>query len=321
MKLIIKLFILFILFTSCNYNVSQNSPKEIGSLLWVNSSMEDSSIKIAVQNTLENSTMIIAQITWSPSDTIFFQNVLWYSNLAKESGKKLMINIDWQKEDRSGTIGNWSFCNDEVKNQFINDAVKIVNEYSPDYLTLGVEVNYYAHTDPKGYVAFVQTYNTLKNQLKQINSRIQIGLSFQLELLFNVHKDWQSTRSLGPLEALNKNLDYIGISTYPDMYKNGSSVNVNSLQYLDTLKKKYIQPIGISETGISSLHNTEEYRNKYIHEIFEKVNSLDLKFIVWGSIIDHNLSQEWNQNIGLIAIDGKPKNDFYEWRKLNRTSK
>ena len=305
-------FILFVLLCiSCTYEKPNSSSREIGSLLWVNSSMSDTAIKIAVQKNLENSTLIIAQISWSPIDSTFFQNVKWYAQLAKESGKKLMLNIDWQNENRSSSSGNWSFEDIEVKKKFMNDVRNLVAEYSPNFLTLGVEVNYYALKNPKGYASFVQTFNEIKKQINQIKPNTQIGISFQLELLFGIHKDWQPNISLGPLEAINSNLDYIGISTYPDV-----CILENSLSYIDTLKKKFPQPLGITETGMSSNHNNESSRIKYITYLSDKIKSTDLKFVIWGSIIDHVSSPEWQHNLGLIEIQGHPKSEFETWKQL-----
>ena len=42
---------------------------------------------------------------------------------------------------------------------------------------------------------------------------MEVGLSFQLELLYGIHKNWEPNNTLGALEAVVQNLDFIGVSS------------------------------------------------------------------------------------------------------------
>ena len=92
-----KFIIIFltVMLVSCNNKSDDLIFKEVGTLLWVNEAMSDSLVKLAVKETLENSSLIIGQISWSPSDISFTKNAEWYHSLAMESGKSFMLNIDW----------------------------------------------------------------------------------------------------------------------------------------------------------------------------------------------------------------------------------
>ena len=86
-------FVILILLVSILSSCSKSEDfyfKEGGSLLWINGQHEDMAIKNAVQHTLENSSIIIAQVNWSPHDSSFFDNVAWYFSLAKDHGKSFM---------------------------------------------------------------------------------------------------------------------------------------------------------------------------------------------------------------------------------------
>lgn len=315
---ILSIFIsLITVLTSCRNNSENWLFKEAGTLLWVDNSMLDTVIKKAVKETLENSSVIIAQSSWSPSDTSFVNNIKWYHLLAKQGGKAFMLNIDWLENNRSNTRGGWSFENKEIKNKFIKDIKQLVQLYNPNYLTLGVEVNYYALTNPVGYKEFISVFNELKKELKKDNSDMKIGLSFQLELLYGIHTDWKQNKSLESLNAIVENLDYIGISTYPDVLVPKMNNYIYSINYLDTLSNNYKKPIGITETGISSLKYSDIERSKYIKAIYEMGEKIDLKFLIWGSIIDNSMQGNWKDNLGLIYSDGKVKPEFEQWKNLN----
>lgn len=314
-------FVILSLLISIVFSCSKSEDlyfKEGGSLLWINEQHEDSAIKNAVQHTLENSSIIIAQVHWSPNDSSFFDNAGWYFSLAKEHGKSFMIAIDWQKADRSGTNGGWSFEDEATANLFKKDMIRLFNAYNPDYVNLGVEVNYYALTSSDGFRAFASVFRELKGELKQLKPDVKVGLSYQLELLYGHHNGWNETNTLATLDNLLGDIDYLGISTYPNMVSEQKQSDILfSTTYLDSLTKKYSLPIGISETAVSSKLFNEEQRKTYVMTIFQKASDLNLKFVIWGSMIDGNADNLWSDKIGLLNKDGKTKNEFSLWKKEN----
>jgi len=269
-------------------------------------------VKKAVKSTVENSSIIIAQIPWDPIDENFMENIDWYNKLAIQHGKELMINIDWLNNNRKTTRnGEWSFEDDAIKIQFSKSINSLVEKYKPKYLMLGVEVNYYAFTSPEPYKAFVNIFNSLKNSLKEIYPKMEIGLSFQLELLYGIDKDWAHLKSLEPLDVIVENLDFIGISTYPDLNFNKERLNIKSVINLDSLFVLYDVPIGISETGISSTNFNLNQRSLYVENIFTRSNQLH--FIIWGSMIDSYKKDNWMSRIGLLDYNALPKNEYNQW--------
>lgn len=307
--------ILFVFLCSCSNSPDNFSQREYGTLLWVGSSQKDSAIKKAVHHTLESSSVIIAQIPWSPNNDTFLKNIEWYSNLAKDHGKILMVNIDWQNNDRTGTRGNWYFKSDKVKKRFLMDMHEIVKKYSPNYLTLGIEVNYFALTDPEDFVNFIELFNKVKSTLKKNYPKLEIGLSYQLELLYGLHTGWNPERSLQALDAVVENLDYLGISTYPKFTIPKKNKPFYSIDYLDSISSTYKLPIGISETGVTHTDFDEEERKEYISLIFQKYQSENLKFLIWGSIIDGSGETNWENEIGLMNFDGSTKPEFSLWKQ------
>jgi len=314
-------FVILILLISIVFSCSKSENfyfKEGGSLLWINEQHEDIAIKSAVKYTLENSSIIIAQLHWSPQDSSFFDNAAWYFSLAKDHGKSFMIAIDWQKVDRLGTNGGWSFEDEATSKLFKEDMIRLLNAYNPDYFNLGVEVNYYALTSSLGFRAFASVFRELKSELKQLKPDVKVGLSYQLELLYGHHNGWNETNTLATLDNLLGDIDYLGISTYPNMVsEQNQSDMLFSITYLDSLTTKYSLQIGISETAVSSKLYNEDQRKTYIKTVFQKASDLNLIFVIWGSMIDANTDNLWSDKTGLLNKDGKPKNEFSFWQKEN----
>ena len=147
----LTLFILFFLTAnSCPAEQDFRANKvEVGSLLWIENSHSDEEVKNAVRVAIENSTIIVAQVSWEPSCKTFMSNIDWYHELARSHNRSFMINIDWQSLDRSDSLSRFRFSNPSDKSLFMKAVITAVEKYRPDYLTLGVEVNYYALTNPR----------------------------------------------------------------------------------------------------------------------------------------------------------------------------
>ena len=292
-------------------------PYENGTLLWVNSTHSDLAIKKAFKEALEHSSIITAQITWSPTDADFFQNAAWYFNLAKDHGKGFMLNIDWQSSDRLSTNGDWSFEDSRTAELFKRDVVRLVRTYNPDYLNMGVEANYYALTEPEGFRAYAIMFRELKIDLLKLKPQLKVGLSYQLELLYGHHDEWSRSQSHRTLDVLLGDIDFLGISTYPNIAKLEHHTVVSSLEYIDSLTQKYAVPIGISETGVDRNIYTIDQRCLYVKTVFEKAKNLHLEFVVWGSIMDAQQNRDWSNRIGLLDLNGNPKDELTVWKIAN----
>lgn len=314
-------FIVLLLLVVITFSCSSSNTwyfKEGGTLLWVDSRHEDKAIKSAIHYTLEYSSILVAQISWSPNDSSFFKNTAWYCSLARNHGKSFMISIDWQKTNRSGTLGSWSFADDSISALFKKDMLRLIETYNPEYINLGVEANYYALTSQEGFRSFVSVFRELKEKFKQLDSNLKVGLSYQLELLYGNHKDWNQSETLSAVDVIQGDIDFLGISTYPNMVYNKKQSNILfSLNYLDSLSKAYFIPLGISETAVSSSLYKDKEREVYVRTLFEKANNLDFKFVIWGSIIDAAQNSTWSDKIGLLDMKGNPKKEFDIWKMEN----
>lgn len=292
---------------------------EKGCLLWVDGLMGDSLIKKAVHETIINSTLIVAQVPWEVNSKSHLDNIFWYAALASDHGKSLMINLDWQLNDRSGVRGNWKFSDKETSKQFRKNVLDIVRKYKPKYLTLGVEVNYYAVTEPNDYGAFIRQFNLLKDQIKLVNPSTRVGLSFQLDLLYGNHKSWHPNNSIQTLEAIVENLDFIGLSSYPK-YSTLDELELPSrLSYIDSIGNTFKVPYGIIETGIANEDSTN--RIGFFKDLKEISQTNSLEFLIYGSMIDNANHNGWENKIGLLSSNGESKYGYNIWSSIKTTIK
>ena len=309
-----RLIISFLIIVSvgCYANLFEHDKKFIGSLLWINGNHADIAIKKAVRAVVENSNIVVAQVTWNKFEPHLIKDIEWYHNLALEHGKHFMINIDWLRQSRDATSGHWLFSDKSTEDMFKKTITEIVSRYSPDFLTLGIEVNYYALVNPEEYRQFIRIYNELKKDIKKISPKSKVGLSFQLELLLGNHKLWDENIVYEPLDVVVENLDYIGISTYPDV----SNDNAKWSSHIYDLLKKYDKSIGILEIGIASDLYNQKARFDFINKAFEIYKTGELKFLIWGSIIDQiDDTASWRDSIGLLESSGEKKPDYSAWQR------
>jgi hypothetical protein len=312
-KIVPSFILLSCIVLSCNDNHKPDQPL-VGSLVWLDESYSDSVIKNTLTEFLNHSNLITAQISWSPYDSKWHTDLEWYSKLAEQHNRVLMINIDWMDNNRTQTRGGWSFNNDTVKAKFIKDVIELNDVCKPSILNLAVEANYYALHDSNGYKEFINIYNFLKPQLKENNPQVSIGLTFQVELLLGTHKNWGQIACLEPLDAVIKNIDCIGLSTYPDISTSQMSDYFDELSgFVATLDTR----VAIAETGIKNSSHKKEERLQFIKDIYELSTKNDFKYINWVSLIDKQDTVDWSYDVGLIDHQGIVKPDFELWSTLN----
>jgi hypothetical protein len=279
-----------------------------GALYWPDSSMPDSTIKKSIKILLESTSIIIAQIPWSGDNEKSLQKIQWYSSISRNHDKALMIALDWQTPERLNTINNIKFSNESTQRafiQFINDAIRL---YKPDYLNLGVEANYLAHTDPKQYRAFTSITRQLHQQ-KTCTSETKFGVSLQLDLIQGFHNHWSDTPTRSIPYDFN-HLDFIGLSSYPAY--NNACLGDSLCQFPDFAPTDSLFPtIGISETGISSVNNSLLKRKSFTSSVLQT----EYEFIIWGNLTDLSDTSYWHSHNGLITTSNTPKPEHEIWRQ------
>jgi hypothetical protein len=312
---IILLFIGFVV--SCSFRGPERRNFNMGVMLWVPENYRDDMVKKEVDYVLNGSDVMTVQLPWSPYSRNLLKQAKWISSLAKDHNKKLIINLDWMERSRNSLLGEgWSFREPNVKTRFLADALEICKLYNPDYLNLGVEVNFYGLIDQKGFKDFVQTYNATKLRINQRYTKTKVSVTFQVELLLGRMRDWEKNASLEIIDAFGGNLDILALSTYPHEDENGKL----DIQLLSSFLKSYDKNFGIFEVSVPTNSHNEIAQSNYLRELLIYLNSnKNCELIVWTAIIDTvpsgTINSSWSNYLGLINYDLSPKTSWDIWMK------
>jgi len=289
----------------------------------------DSLASLGLGITLKNSEHILIQVPWSPSTPSALKSVSWLGNITRESGHALTIAFDWMNEDRTDLRNeneeHWTFDDPKVRGYFAQEAASIAAYYKPDFLILGVEVDFLARTNPKEFAEFVTLYEEVYGVVKDKSPNTRLTVTFQFESLrAKVEDTVNVTRSpivlvFGPL------LDIFGLSVYP----------CQSVSNPDDLPLDYFSssippdtPTAIFETGWPADETNGHVQAAYVNWLLSVASTVSVNPLVWTSTIDgggknksekNNLPcggrvSEWSNRLGLWRIDGTPKRAVDVWQ-------
>lgn len=285
----------------------------LGLIYWPYEDCDDECIKHGLKLTIENSNVLTAQIPWNFNRDNFVGDVKWISNIARETQRKLIINVDWLNDTRNGLRGaDWSFLNIKVKEKFIKNILTVVKEHKPDFINLAVEVNYFALIDSNEFKSFVDIYNELIPKIKDCSINTKVGVTFQLQLLLGSHKEWDSNNTLKIIDVFGDNLDYVGISSYPHLSYNSNDF-ITELQKVESLTSKNIS---IFETSIPEFDRKySSNQSSYLTKMLSYVSSNErYELLIWTSTSDIcDESDNWKYKLGLYNCDLTPSEAAFIW--------
>lgn len=205
-------------------------------------------------------------------------------------------------------------------------VLKAVEEYEPDYLSIGVEVNnLYVEHNLELFNEFVQFYNETYDLVKSISPNTKVFTIFQLEYMKGAA--YYSGRTMQPnwflINSFGDKLDLIGFTVYPSM-------NYNKLEdlpgdYLTSIKE-YTgdKNIIISEMGWPTkseyIIGSEETQVEFLNMVLNASKELNLEVLIQPFMHDFNVGIDIFEGIGLKNNNGSEKllyNTWMELKKLN----
>ena len=318
----------FLLFPSMLIAQSNARNFEMGLIYWPPATLENRKdlVRVGIDRTISYSDIMVAQISWSPVDSKIYQKALWIANLAKKHKRRLIIALDWLEPSRENLRDkkkyNWSFSDNKVSQRFISSVLTATKKCKPDYIVLGVEVNYLALYNPKEFRAFLATFQEARKQIKKFSPETLISVSFQYELLAGYDSSRGSSETMEVLDAFGRSLDIVGMSIYPHLA--GLLPNELGAHYFNKLKA-INQPIGIFETAWPAGDKKGESRQSdYLQMLLPKANKLGVKLVVWTSSVDTSQPPPqkeklgngiplWAYELGLWTLHGHPKAATPTW--------
>lgn len=235
----------------------------------------------------------------------------------------------FHESDAGGVESTISWGNAEQIDLFRQVAVSIANQYHPEYLALGVEVNRYYEHDPQGFNAFVGAYKDTYDEIKAASPDTMVFTIFQLETLRGAGYLTGTSEGRQPywelLELFEPRLDLAVFTTYP--YFDYTSPAHIPEDYYAVITEHTDRPIAFSEIGWpsaplstapdSEFGGSEEEQAEFVRLFFELTDTLNPGFKVWS--FPHDIGPGINpafESVSLRHNDGTPKPALDVWHAV-----
>lgn len=210
-----------------------------------------------------------------------------------------LLNFDRDElaEDFDGTTPPYLNMNDvHIEDAYFKHINYLVNQFTPDYLVIAIEVNLLRINAPEKWNAYKLLIENVTSRIQQVYPDLQISESIALHNLYEPDVD-------NPEEYINEMtnymnlMDYAAISFYP-FFKNIHSQN-EFQQVFDFLHNNITKPIAFVETShiaedliVPNLNlaitGTEIEQNLYLETLLENAREQDYKFVIWWTHRDYD---------------------------------
>ena len=233
------------------------------------------------------------------------------------------------------TLGT-AMAHPRVREAYENYVARAVEQFGPDYLTIGIEMTILASLHPTEYPAFEGLADQTRDRIHSEFPGLPVGVEHVLQTL-------QKTGVAGlVIDQIERN-DFLGISFYPFGSSFGEFFGEpalpappnqwrDSLAWLETFTDL---PVAIVETGYTSVAlnldlvpgeplfsfpGGETLQDQFLGELVQTARSNDYLFVVWFIPVDYDLipnmpveGQIWTFN-GLLDSSLQPKPAWTTWQ-------
>lgn len=277
----------------------------------------DEELRRDVGALLRNSEVVHVQVPWCPGEEPRHPD--WMSSVAREAGKELAISVDWLEDSRervrcSGDA-SWSFADSSASADFERAMARLAYRHRPDYLVLGVEVDYYAGVDSQAFRCFLTAYSRTRSRIERFAPETQVGISLQYEHATSKSESSSTTPLLGDMvDAFAGMSDFIGLSVYP--FKAGKDPGDVDVEYFEPVSDLPL-PLVVTETAWPGEAGGQ---TRYLERILEAADDLDATLLLWTSVRDVEASvlgsgvPAWADRLGLWDRAGLPKPGLKIWQ-------
>lgn len=233
----------------------------------------------------------------------------------------------------------YNFNNPNVKTAYLNYCKRIIQNFNPDYIIIGIEVNLLINADEtmNKWNAYLDLHKYVYSELKKIYPRLPIMVSLSGMDLINDYTTANNTLQLVGFNNILPYTDYFAISLYPFLSKYfAESIPTDLFKLLFAMSSK---PICITETGYPAqtfsiqggsivFNGSPEKQKNYIEQMFDACDNNDVRFIVNFVLRDYDelwedfgspddITKVW-RDTGLYDENGNVRPSYEVWKnKLN----
>lgn len=199
------------------------------------------------------------------------------------------------------------FAEPEVQTAFLNYAIRMVENFTPVYLLIGVEVNLLLTNNPELWDDWVDLNSYVYSNLKVLYPELPIGVSvFCVPYFDQWAPEHDSEMQIAALvDDIEPSVDYVAFSIHPFM----SSLLAESFpdNYLSNLFSITSKPIAVSESSYSAQewslsdqtivwYGTPEKQADFAEKLLTESNNYEALYVIWFAIRDYD--QLWENVLG-----------------------
>ena len=242
------------------------------------------------------------------------QQVHTASKLTNSSGMTLVLAVGFDVESQEAR----TYFQDHGE-AYWRAAVAVAQEFHPEYLGLGVEVNRYYERSPEGFEDYVVVYHEVYDDVKRVSPSTKVFPIFQLEYMRGAAR-LSGREHKAHWELLSRfKADLIGFTTYPFLeYRSVAEIPAG---YYAEIAQHTDKPVAFTELGwpTASPHvqGGEGEQLAFLELFLNQTAALDVEFANWLFLHDGEFPNgELFNTIGLKTADGVPKQAYAAWKSL-----
>jgi len=248
--------------------------------------------------------------------------------LAEEHGLDLFIAID-PTDAATGRAGladlpaelrGAGFADRRVREAFLAYAQYVAENYRPQYLALGVEVNTYERQQPEDFPSFVSLYKDAYAAVKQLSPSTLVFPIFQFEELQGLlPPDATADPQWDLIDRFEPESDLLAVSSYPSAVF--ATADELPISYYSQLALFTTRPVAIAQMGFApatgDAEEAEAQQGAFLTRALGGAQRLSMPLVVWfvGQDLTYTGQPPLDRlgHLGLKRIDGTPKVAWLIW--------
>ncbi len=208
---------------------------------------------------------------------------------------------------------NADLSDPEFRKSWVQEAVKIAEEFHPEYLSLGNEINDYFFFNPQDLDDYISLVDDSYSKIKEVSPNTKILVVFSYNHLID-NNQWDF------FTKFEKRVDLLGLTTYPWKHFNHPEEIPGS--YYLRISNYTSKPIAFTEIGWPSYSTkiSEEEQAEFLKRFPDLIRGLNVEMVNWLFLHEFKLngtlksiSNPETSTISLKNADGSKKEVYKVW--------
>lgn len=214
---------------------------------------------------------------------------------------------------------NADLSDPEFKKLWIEEAKNLAEEFKPEYISLGNEINDYFYLYPEQLDDYLSLYDEAYAEIKKVSPDTRVFVVFSYDHLID-NNQWDL------FDTFNSRVDLVGITTYP--WKQFDDPSDIPNDYYSRLEEYTDKPIAFTEIGwisSSSLGSSEKEQAEFLNRFLALTESMDIEMINWLFLHEPELTgviasvtEPETSTISLKNRDGSKKEIYDSWLEVKK---